>query len=34
MESQAAQAYYEWIRASEVIWWEYTSMMSVIPDAK
>ena len=31
---QAAQAYYVWIRASEVIWSEYTSMISVLSDTK
>ena len=23
--AQAAQAHYLWVRASEVIWWEYTT---------
>ena len=31
---QAAQEDYVWIRASEVNWSEYTSMISVLSDAK
>ena len=31
---QAAQAHYLWVRASEVIWWEYTRIISVLSDAK
>ena len=27
---QAAQEHYLWVRASEVIWWEYTRIISVI----
>ena len=33
-ESQAAQAHYVWVRASEVIWSEYTRIISVLSDAK
>ena len=32
--SQAAQAHYLWVRASEVIWSEYTRIISVLSDAK
>ena len=32
--TQAAQAYYVWIRASEVIWLAHTSMISVLSDAE
>ena len=32
--SQAAQAHYVWVRASEVIWSEYTRIISVLSDAK
>ena len=28
--AQAAQAHYLWVRASEVIWSEYTSIISVL----
>ena len=31
---QAAQALYVWVRASEVIWSEYTRIISVLSDAK
>ena len=31
---QAAQAYYVWVRASEVIWSKYTRIISVLSDAK
>ena len=31
---QAAQAQYVWVRASEVIWSEYTRIISVLSDAK
>ena len=31
---QAAQAHYVWVRASEVIWSEYTRIISVLSDAK
>ena len=31
---QAAQAHYLWVGASEVIWWEYTRIISVLSDAK
>ena len=31
--TQAAQAHYLWVRASEVIWWEYTRIISVLSDA-
>ena len=31
---QAAQAHYEWVRASEAIWSEYTTIISVLSDAK
>ena len=34
MTPQAAQAHYSWVRASEVIWWEYTRIISVLSDAK
>ena len=34
LSSQAAQAHYLWVRASEVIWWEYTRIISVLSDAK
>ena len=33
-EPQAAQAHYLWVRASEVIWWEYTRIISVLSHAK
>ena len=32
--SQAAQAHYVWVRASEVLWSEYTRIISVFSDAK
>ena len=32
--SQAAQAHYVWVRASEVIWLEYTRIISVLSDVK
>ena len=32
--AQAAQAHHVWVRASEVIWSEYTRIISVISDAK
>ena len=32
--SQAAQAHYVWVRASEIIWLEYTRIKSVSSDAK
>ena len=31
---QAAQAHYLWVRASEVIWSEYTRIISVLSNAK
>ena len=31
---QAAQAHYAWVRASEVIWSEYTRIITVLYDAK
>ena len=31
---QAAQAHYVWVRASEVIWSEYTRIIGVLSDAK
>ena len=31
---QAAQAHYLWVRASAVIWSEYTRIISVVSDAK
>ena len=34
MWSQAAQAHYVWVRASEVIWSEYTRIIRVLSDAK
>ena len=34
IEPQAAQAHYVWVRASEVIWSEYTRIISVLCDAK
>ena len=34
VKAQAAQAHYLWVRASEVIWWEYTRIISVLSDAK
>ena len=34
LQSQAAQAHYVWVRASEVIWSEYTRIISVLSDAK
>ena len=27
-------ALYLWVRASEVIWWEYTRIISILSDAK
>ena len=33
-KSQAAQAHYVWVRASEVIRSEYTRIISVLSDAK
>ena len=33
-EPQAAQAHYMWVPASEVIWSEYTRIISVVSDAK
>ena len=33
-QAQAAQAHYLWVRASEVIWWAYTRIISVLSDAK
>ena len=33
IEPQAAQAHYVWVRASEVIWSEYTRIISVLSDA-
>ena len=32
--TQAAQAHYLWVRVSEVIWSEYTRIISVLSDAK
>ena len=32
--AQAAQPHYVWVRASEVIWSEYTRIISVLSDAK
>ena len=32
--AQAAQAHYVWAPASEVIWSEYTRIISVLSDAK
>ena len=32
--SHAAQAHYVWVRASEVIWSEYTRIISALSDAK
>jgi len=34
VRSQAAQAHYVWVRASEVIWSEYTRIISVLSDTK
>ena len=34
VHAQAAQAHYLWVRASEVIWSEYTRIISVLSDAK
>ena len=34
VSAQAAQAHYMWVRASEVIWSEYTRIISVSSDAK
>ena len=34
LQSQAAEAHYVWVRASEVIWSEYTRIISVLSDAK
>ena len=31
---QAAQVHYVWVRASEVIWSEYTRIITVLSDAK
>ena len=33
-KAPAAQAYYVWVRASEVVWSEYTRIISVLSDAK
>ena len=32
--TQAAQVHYLWVRASEVIWSEYTRIINVLSDAK
>ena len=32
--AQAAQAHYVWVRASEVIWSEYTRIIGILSDAK
>ena len=32
--TQAAQAHYVWVRASEVMWSEYTRIISLLSDAK
>ena len=34
VQAQVAQAHYVWVRASEVIWSEYTRIISVLSDAK
>ena len=34
VSAQAAQAHYVWVRASVVIWSEYTRIISVLSDAK
>ena len=34
IEPQAAQAHDVWVRASEVIWSEYTRIISVLSDAQ
>jgi len=34
MGTQGAQAHYVWVRASKVIWSEYTRIISVLSDAK
>ena len=34
LNTQAAQAHYVWVRASEVIWLEYTRIISILSDAK
>ena len=34
VSAQAAQAHYVWVRPSEVIWSEYTRIISVLSDAK
>ena len=34
VQAQAAQAHYVWVRASEVIWSEYTRIIGVLSDAK
>ena len=34
IKSQAAQAHYVWVRASEVNWSEYTRIISALSDAK
>ena len=34
INAQAAQAHYLWVRASEIIWSEYTRIISVLSDAK
>ena len=34
VRTQAAQAHHLWVRASEVIWSEYTRIISVLSDAK
>ena len=33
-KAQAAQAHYVWVGASEVVWSEYTRIISVLSDAK
>ena len=33
LTAQAAQAHYVWVRALEVIWLEYTRIISVLSDA-
>ena len=34
VSAQAAQAHHVWVRASELIWSEYTRIISVLSDAK
>ena len=34
VSAQAAQGYYVWVGASEVIWSEYTRIISVLSDDK